>query len=175
MAAGKAEGHAAMTACLAALRRAADVIGLFSLGLVIVLTAISVGGRYLFRVPIPDVYDLTRLLHGVAISFGLVLATRGRGHIQVDLLYGALPAGMRRAFSLAADVIVAAVIGLLAWQLWGNVYDLMATGETTVMLQLPLWPFAVFIGLGISLTFLEALLNCLCDLRERAAPPGMAE
>lgn len=175
MASDKADGHAAMTVCLAALRRAADVTGLLSLGLVIVLTAISVGGRYLFRAPIPDVYDMTRLLHGVAISFGLVLATRGRGHMQVDLMYGALPPGMRHVLSLVVDVIVAAIIGLLAWQLWGNVHDLMTTGETTVMLQLPLWPFAVFIGLGLSLTFLEALLNCLHGLRKRAAPRGMTE
>ncbi len=163
----------AMRKKLTMLRRATDAIGIISLCLVVLLTVLSVGGRYLFRTPIPDVYDLTRLLHGVAISFGLVLATRRRGHIQVDLLYGLLAPGMRHLFALLADVVVAAVIGLLAWQLWGNVSELISTGETTVMLQWPLWPFAAFIGIGLTLTFLEALANCLRDVSSRVPEEQM--
>jgi len=175
------DGFFVMIKKLTALQhRVTDTIGIMSLCLVVLLTVLSVGGRYLFRTPIPDVYDLTRLLHGVAISFGLVLATRRRGHIQVDLLYGLLAPGMRHLLALLGDVVVAAVIALLSWQFWGNVSALMSTGETTVMLQWPLWPFAAFIGAGLTLTFLEALGNCLRDVFSRApeehmSPDGVPE
>jgi TRAP-type C4-dicarboxylate transport system permease small subunit len=46
-----------------------------------------------------------------------------------------------RVLDVFADVAVAIVLGLMAWQFWVYATELVATGERTYVLKLPAAPF----------------------------------
>ncbi|HBZ42704.1 MAG TPA: TRAP transporter small permease, partial [Maritimibacter sp.] len=56
------------------------------LGLVTILIVASAIGRYGFARPIPDAFDVSRLVLGVAIAWGMASVGYHGSHIKVDLL-----------------------------------------------------------------------------------------
>ena len=61
------------------IKRTAGVV----LGLVTILIVASAIGRYGFAQPVPDAFDLSRLLLGVAIAWGLASVGYHGAHIKV--------------------------------------------------------------------------------------------
>ena len=60
------------------------VAGLLLLACTILIVA-SATGRYLFTWPIPDAFDISRLLIGACIMCGFASVGYRGGHIKVDL------------------------------------------------------------------------------------------
>lgn len=119
------------------------------LGLVTVLVVASAVGRYGFARPIPDAFDVSRLVLGIAIAWGLAsLGFRGN-HIKVDLLVAALPSLLRRAMNVFAWLVLLGFTGLLTWKIWERVASAMGGGDATMDLRLSHWPFFLGIWLGI--------------------------
>lgn len=141
-----------MTRLVAVLGRfsaAVEVVAALSLAVVTVLIFASAIGRYLFAVPIPDAFDISRLLLGVAVMWGFaVLGFRG-GHIAVDLVAETSPPPLRRAMDVVAQAILLGFTIVLAWKIQGRVSGAMASGEATFDLRLPVWPMLGLIWLGI--------------------------
>jgi TRAP-type C4-dicarboxylate transport system permease small subunit len=135
---------------------------------VTVLTFVSVVMRYLFVAPIPDDFDLTRLLLGVAIFWGIACACWRGGHIQVDLLWNALPRRGRSAMDLFAMTLSLAFMVVFAWTVFGRVVATQATGMTTMDLRIPVWPFFALasLGLGFAVLLIPAYLYRVLTRRE---------
>ena len=68
------------------------------LAVVTALTFVSVILRYFFSWAIPDSYDLTRLLLGILIFWGMAVASYRGDHISVDLLWGVSPPWAKRGW-----------------------------------------------------------------------------
>ena len=119
------------------------------LGLVTLMVFASALGRYLFGVPIPDAFDLSRLTLAVAVVWGFAsLGFRG-SHIKVDLLAQLLGPRVRRWMDLAAWSILWIFTALLVWKIGGRVLRQFPGGETTMDLRLPHWPFLLAILAGL--------------------------
>jgi len=118
-----------------------SVAALFLL-LIALLTAGNVVLRGVFSVQIPDWYDGARMLQGIALFWGMALATYYGSHICVDLLWEHLEARGRRRLDVAATLIVLAFLAPMAWMVWTKV---LSTGtQGTSDLRLPLvWFYAV--------------------------------
>ncbi len=143
------------------IRRLCDGLGILFLGALTLVSVSSIAGRYLFSMPVPDNYDLTRMMHGVIIALGVVLATRHRSHIQVDLLTRNLSFRLRKWVDLVTDSFVALIIGLLTWRVGTGMMRHFDNHEITMMLELPLWPLTALITVGFAVTCLEAARNVL--------------
>lgn len=119
------------------------------LGLVTVLIVVSAIGRYIFAIPVPDAFDLSRLILGVAIMWGFAsIAFRGT-HIKVDILAQTLKPRAQRAMNLFAWSVLLVFTMLLTWKIWGRVMNAMGGGDATMDLRLPHWPFFAAIWLGL--------------------------
>lgn len=125
-----------------------DVIAGLCLAVVTVVMFVSAVSRYAFAAPIPDGFDLARLLLGVAVMWGFAsLGLRG-GHIEVDLFAASVPPWMRRIWDVAATAILLGFTILLAWKLYDRFGSALRSNEATYDLRLPIWPLIGLIWLG---------------------------
>lgn len=125
-----------------------------ALAAVTLLTFVSVTMRYLFAAPVPDDFDFTRLVLGIAVFWGIACACWRGGHIQVDLLWNVLPRRGRNAMDVFATLVTFAFMAAFAWTVLSRVGGTQATGMTTMVLQIPIWPFYALAALGLAFAVL---------------------
>ena len=142
----------------------ATLAGVVLFGMML-LTSVDVAGRYLFGVPVTGGYEITTVLLACLIFLVLPLVCARGEHVTVDLLDKALPGRARRALLAAADTVSAAVLAVLAWQLFGRGLTLMGDGATTNTLRLPLAPVAFLMAGATALSAVVLLLKLARDLR----------
>lgn len=146
---------------------AIETMAALSLLLIAVLTAGNVLLRYAFSVQIPDWFDGSRMLQGIALFWGIALATYYGTHICVDLLWEALqPAGQRRV-DMIGTAVTAAFLLPMAWMVWVKVGGTGSQG--TMDLRLPLQWFYGAAAVGACVAALLALVRLVHLWQGRAA------
>ena len=110
------------------------------------LVAVNVILRNFTEVMIPDWYDGSRLLLGIATLWGVAITTFRGAHISVDLLWEYCGAANKRRIDIAAGVFVLLFFALLAWMTWQKVFD--SGSQVTADLRLPLAYFYAAAALG---------------------------
>ncbi|UOM34929.1 TRAP transporter small permease [Acuticoccus sp. I52.16.1] len=118
------------------------------LALVTVLIVVSAVGRYLFAFPVPDSFDLSRLLIGAAVMWGFAALGYRGSHIKVELFADALPRPLKRVVDALAWALVLLFVVLLAWKMFGRVESAFRSGEATFDLRIVVWPLMGVIWLG---------------------------
>jgi TRAP-type C4-dicarboxylate transport system permease small subunit len=138
--------------------------------LVTALTFVSVIMRYLFSAPIPDAYDFTRLIMCIAVFWGLACACWRGEHIQVDLLWAALPRRGQLVLDMVATLVLFGAMAVLAWMVFDRVAEIAASGRTTGDFLLPVWPFfaVASLGLGLAVLVIPAYLYRLIRHRDQS-------
>jgi TRAP-type transport system small permease protein len=140
---------------------ATETVAALFLLLIAVLTAGNVLLRDVFSVQIPDWFDGSRMLQGIALFWGFALATYYGSHICVDLLWEHLRARNQRRLDLLATAVTAAFLLPVAWMTWVKVTGTGSQG--TMDLRLPLqWFYAVAalgacVAAGLALVRLKQL------------------
>lgn len=142
---GNNSGSAAVRRAILNIERVAGAI----LGLVTVLIFVSAIGRYVFASPVPDTFDVSRLVLGVAIAWGLASLGFHGTHIKVDLLAHTVPAVVQRTMNAIAWAVLLGFTILLTWKIWERLQSALAGGDVTMDLRLPHWPFFLGIWLGL--------------------------
>lgn len=133
--------------------RVIEVVAGLLLGGVMLLVVASTFGRYVFAEPIPDSFDIARLLIGACLFWGFAVVGLRGGHIQVDLLADFATPGIRRAIDTFAWILLFVFICLLVWKVWDGTLNAMTTNQKTYDLRLPIWPFYGLIWLGLAASF----------------------
>jgi TRAP-type C4-dicarboxylate transport system permease small subunit len=136
-----------------------DVVAGFLLGLVVVLTVLEAGLRYLFAIQVPDAYSLAGHAQGIAIMWGIASATYAGRHITVDLLYDALPSRGRNRINIVAALVSAGFLATVAWMFWRKVERASNSFEVTNDLRLSVWIFLAVAAAGITVAVGMALLR----------------
>jgi TRAP-type C4-dicarboxylate transport system permease small subunit len=98
--------------------------------------------------------------------WGIAVASYRARHIEVDLLWRALPPRGRRALDLTASGLTLASIAVFAWMLGVKVIGTWRSGERTFDLGLPIWPFHLLAALGMGFAVLLLLLRFVRLLRQ---------
>jgi TRAP-type C4-dicarboxylate transport system permease small subunit len=150
-----------------AVRMVERVAGLF-LAAVALLIFFSALLRYGFSVNLPDAFDLSQYLQGIAIMWGLAVATWRGGHIVVDLLWEASGEAGRRAIDIVARLVTMAFFFLLALWMFLRLPNVMSSGRVTTELGLPVWPFYLAASLGV----LACLVVSIICLVQAVTRPG---
>ncbi len=128
---------------------AVELVAGLLLGLVMLLIVASTIGRYAFAAPIPDSFDISRLLIGACLFWGFAVVGLRGGHIQVDILADVLGPRLRRVVDSFAWLMLFAFVCLLAWKVFDGTASTMKSNQVTYDLRLPMWPFIGLIWLGI--------------------------
>ena len=74
-----------------------------------------------------------------AIFCFLPLVSIEQGHAVVDILSSQLPRGAQRVLMWVADVTLAVVMVIIAVQLFAGTLSKMNSGQTTLLVQFPIW------------------------------------
>jgi TRAP-type C4-dicarboxylate transport system permease small subunit len=89
--------------------------------------------------PVPGDYEMVQDGTGFAIFAFLPWCQLNRGHATVDVFTSFLPDWTNRWIDLVSELLMTIVIVLIAWRLGVGAMDKMRYGETTFILQYPVW------------------------------------
>jgi TRAP-type C4-dicarboxylate transport system permease small subunit len=132
-----------MNRLMQTVQRAIGAVLVVSLSLMVALTFVDVLGRRLLNTPVFGANDITEHLMAVIVFAGLPLLTARRGHLSIDLLDAWLMRPGLRWWHKAVDVLIAAVLGLIAWQYFLSVEEAQAISEVSPALTIPrAWMYA---------------------------------
>lgn len=144
------------------LARFMAILGGVVLTLLILLTCVSILGRllnglfhgdFMERVapgfaqwainmgvgPVNGDFELVEAGVAFAIFAFLPLCQITSGHASVDIIANQLPHGINRFLRMVVELVFAAVLVLIAWKLYDGMTSKMRYGETTFLIQFPLW------------------------------------
>jgi TRAP-type C4-dicarboxylate transport system permease small subunit len=143
------------------------------LAVITLLTFTAVVMRYLLNLPFPGAFDVSRLLLGVAIFWGIAAAAWRGEHIQVDVLSHVLPEKVNKALDIFADLVFMLFVFGIAWMLFWQVGRVRASGQTTFEMSIPIWPFHGIAWLGMALcvaVLLARVLRSIINFNTASSP-----
>ena len=118
------------------------ILGGLALVIVILATVASVSGRALLWIglgPIRGDFELVELGTGFAVFSFLPWVQINRQHATVEILTMHLGDRANRLIDVVADILMLAIAVLLTWKHWEGTLDKLAYGETTFIIQYPIW------------------------------------
>ena len=112
------------------------------------LTTADVIGRYFFNAPVLGAYEITEYLMLIMVFSFLALAQSAKVHIHVDIVFNRLPAGLKQFLLRFNHLVCLLMMLLVSWMGIQRVFELKKTGEASVLLKIPDYPFAAFLVIG---------------------------
>jgi len=131
---------------------------------IMLLTCADVVLRFFGR-PVPGAYELVGYSGAVIVALALARTSVERGHIAVELLVDRLPGRPRSLVEAVGSLAGAVLFGLLTWQSRVYASDLMESGDVSLTLGMPTWPFVYAVGAGTALLTAVLLLDALRHLK----------
>jgi C4-dicarboxylate transporter DctQ subunit len=171
----RVRGSAGLARRLDRLATLVETIAGLLLAAITVLVFVSAIGRYAFAAPIPDAFDVARLMLGVAMLWGFASVGYRGAHIKVDLVAELLPARIRAWLDVVAQLVLLLFTVLLAWMLLGRVESAFASNESTFDLRLPVWPWLAAIWLGAVASVFTIVSRLVLVLLGTAPAPRAAD
>lgn len=145
------------------------------LAAVTLITFVSVFLRYLFNTAIPDSYDLSSLLLGILIFWGIASASYRGEHITVDLLYGAAPPALQRAMGLFSDLVTLICLVVFTWMVGIKVINTHNDNVSTFDLRQPVWIYYFVAWIGLAAAILLMVIRTIrMSLRGQQPPRAPA-
>lgn len=122
-------------------------------GAVTIMMALTVSDVVLrlFRHPIPGAYEIVGFLGAVFASFSLAYTSLKKGHIAVEFLVEKLHDKAQRLIDFVTTLICALLFAVVSWQSVVYAGSLKSTGEVSLTVQIPLYPFVYGIAVGTGL------------------------
>ncbi len=152
---GRRPGRAVIARLMEALARVMAIAGGVVLTALIVMTCLSILGRFLNGLlysaglggvaeatgigPVEGDFELVEASMAFVIFAFLPITQLRDGHASVDVLTGLMGGRANRVLAVLWSALFAAVLVLIAWQLWAGTQDKMRYGETTFLIQFPVW------------------------------------
>lgn len=128
-----------MRQTMEALARGFALLGGLVLSLLIVMTCVSVIGRAIGFGPINGDFEIVEAGMAFTIFAFLPICQLHGAHASVDVFMSAAPKRLAAALRAVVAVVFAAVLILIAWQLYEGAASKYRTGQTTLLLEFPVW------------------------------------
>ena len=143
--------------------RVTALCGGFVLTLLIIITVVSVSGRALVfagLAPIPGDFELVEAGTAFAVFAFLPWCHLNRGHAVVEILTMHFSDGVNRVIEIVANLLMLIFAVLICWRHWLGTLDKQSYGETTFILQFPIW-WAYAASLVGAVVFVIVCVWCL--------------
>ena len=118
------------------------------------LTFVDVVARYVFNRPIRGGFEVTELLLLVLIFAGLPLVSHANEHVTMDFVDRLLPRRARTVVNRVVHLLVAALLGFMAWQVVIKAGRISSYGDATDILRIAYGPFVYFMAAMLALAAL---------------------
>ncbi|MCG6859021.1 MAG: TRAP transporter small permease [Salaquimonas sp.] len=146
-----------------------EVVAGLLLGAVTILIVASTIGRYLFARPIPDAFDLSRLMIGACVMWGFASVGYRGGHIKIDLFAEMMPLRVRRWVDAFAWSVLLFFVILLAWKILVRTESAFNGNESTFDLQIRVWPMFALIWVGAASAVITVAVRLILILQGRGS------
>lgn len=133
------------------------LLGGMVLVLLVAMSVVSIFGRALFSKPIQGDYELAQMMSAMAVSLFLPYCHLRRAHILVDFFTAGASKRVKHWLDAIAGLLLTVIAAVFARQLFIGMTDGQDSGETSMLLGLPVWwPYtALVVAFGsLSLTAL---------------------
>jgi TRAP-type C4-dicarboxylate transport system permease small subunit len=124
---------------LSATCKAAAIGGALVFVGLVVMSIVSIGGRKLFSAPVPGDVELLQLCSAFASSAFFAWCHLNQGDVKVDFFTERMPPARVHALDGLGSLLVGTFGALIAWRTGAGALGLHATGETTMIVGVPLW------------------------------------
>lgn len=127
--------------------------------------------RYAFRAPTVWATEAAQMLFGAyaVLSGGYLLVHRG--HVNVDIFHGRLPARARAAVDVLASVLFFAFMLVLLKEGWNMASESLEQMERSYSAwNPPVWPLKLMIPIGAALLFLQGFAKLVEDIADFIDP-----
>jgi TRAP-type C4-dicarboxylate transport system permease small subunit len=115
--------------------------------LLMAMTAFDVAGRYLFNRPLYGGYEITELMMGIMVFAMLPVVSTRNEHITIGFNPFRSIAIVERIRRVCVEVLCAFALAIMAWRVAVLGQRAVELGDRTILLQLPVAPFAYAIAL----------------------------
>ena len=139
---------------------------------VAVLVCTSVLGRWLFGTPVEGDFEFVKMATAIAIFAYLPYTQARRANIIVDTFTNWLPVRARQFIDAFWDLVLVAIMGLLAVGLVVGTMDAIRSGETTQQLQIAVWPAIAVCAVLAALLVRHDNSHC-CAVDRRSVMSGV--
>ncbi|MBW2027452.1 MAG: TRAP transporter small permease [Deltaproteobacteria bacterium] len=146
------------------------VLSATALCLMMLVTVVDVGGRYLLNKPIYGAYELIGMLLVAAGPLGMALCQKDRKHIVVSLIVDKLPARTQTLINAVTLFLSFFTYGIITWQMSRLTvqYWMRGRGGVSPDLGISLAYVSVVFAVGAFLFTLVLLLHFVQSLRGMA-------
>ena len=114
-------------------------VGGMLLMLLAVMTVVSVIGRKVFDQPVPGDVEITQYVIAVAISAFFPYCLFSGGNLIVDFFTAKASERTRRVLDAIGALTLAFAMGLFAWRTVVGTISVKNSGETSMVISMPLW------------------------------------
>ena len=150
------------------------MLGGIVLMLIALMTVASVIGRAGFGKPVPGDIEVTQYAIAVAISAFLPYCLFSGGNLIVDFFTAKAKLRTRRTLDAIGALTLAFAMGLFAWRTTVGMISVMAAGETSMVISVPLWWTYAGMAPCFALATLAALALAVKLWRGQAQAGGAA-
>lgn len=115
------------------------LLGGLALVALAVMSVVSIGGRVLFSKPIQGDFELAQMLAAVAVALFLPYCHLRRAHVVVDFFTAKASKRFKHGLDALSELLLTLVAGVFARQLFIGMTDAQNSGETSMLLGVPIW------------------------------------
>ena len=134
------------------------------------LVVVSILGRWLLDGPVSGDFEYVQMATAAAVFAWLPYTQARGGNIAVDTFSARLPRAVTTALDAFWCLAYAGTLAFGAVALMHGALDARQSGETTMMVQIPLWPIIAIVAVLCTLAAATAALTALLHFRGRG--PG---
>ena len=142
------------------------------LTVITLMTCASLIGRNTTGWTLVGDFELAGSAAGAAIALFMPWCQAQRGHIMVDFFTARARAATRAALDRCGALLLALVMGLMAWRTGIGGLNAWNSQAGSMMLGFPEWIVYAFMVPPLALTALIAALQALAGFDEEKAPAG---
>jgi TRAP-type transport system small permease protein len=142
-------------------------VGMFSVVLLMFLTAGDSILRTFFNRPITGAHELTEFVMTMVVFLSLAYTTAMKGHISIDLLVSHLPAKARAVSDIITSFLSLGINVLITWQCFVYALEMWRSNDTSSTINVPIYPFVFVAAIGFGLMSLILLVNFFNALSQR--------
>ena len=143
-------------------------IGFAALLLIMVITCVDVVGAKVFKMPVLGSIDIVMLCQIVAISFAASMTLIAGRHIKVEFFLSLLPRRVQAVFNGIIPLLGLGLFIVIMWRLYVLGYSFQTSGEHSMTIYIPYYPFAYGVAFACIPVCLVLLLEFLKSVTKGA-------
>ena len=124
-------------------------------------------GNIMLRIvwrPIFGTYDFVMFLGSVVVAFALAYCAIQGGHVAVDILVARFSQRTQAIIDSSTSILSIGIFAIIAWQCSVYGTDMWRTGEVSMSVHIPFYPFVYGVGFGCAVLGLVLLADLFKSL-----------